>query len=208
MPSTLESAPIIPLSKASSNSGCNLLGVPYSLPLGITVTEKIVSRREEPIASLLLKNCMLKGDFEGIMGYSIPSELHDAFSHFQLKAMECAHRLFLKWKESEESLVNSETEKTSLEKRLSEVLRERDGARAQAEDLKRKHEDLKSICNGLVKSKSDLSCKHEIDVAVFKSSLEESEQWSPEENDDDVDDAQSDDGLGEDEDGDCGGDDA
>ncbi|GAA0139708.1 hypothetical protein LIER_01199 [Lithospermum erythrorhizon] len=69
----------------------------------ITVTEKTMSKREEPTASLLLKNCMLKGDMEGIMGYSSPSELHDAFSHFRLKSTECAHGLFLKWKESEES---------------------------------------------------------------------------------------------------------
>ncbi|GAA0184707.1 hypothetical protein LIER_31995 [Lithospermum erythrorhizon] len=35
---------------------------PYSLSSGITVTEKTVSKREEPTASLLLRNCMLKAD--------------------------------------------------------------------------------------------------------------------------------------------------
>ncbi|GAA0162200.1 hypothetical protein LIER_18342 [Lithospermum erythrorhizon] len=138
VPSTRESTPIIPPSKASSSFDCDLLGVPYSFPSGITVTEKIISRREEPTASLLLNNCMMKGGMEGIMGYSIPSELHDAFSHFQLMATECAHGLFSKWKESKESRVNSKIEKTSLEKRLSEVLREMDEARAQAKERRMK----------------------------------------------------------------------
>ncbi|GAA0162620.1 hypothetical protein LIER_39444 [Lithospermum erythrorhizon] len=83
--SARESSPVAPPSKTSSGSGANLLGVPYSLPSGITVTEKTVSRREEPTASLLLKNWMLQRDMEGFMGYSYPSDLHDAFSHFQLK---------------------------------------------------------------------------------------------------------------------------
>ncbi|GAA0160091.1 hypothetical protein LIER_38974 [Lithospermum erythrorhizon] len=82
VPSTQESAPINSSSKTSSSSGSDFLGVHYSFPLGITVTEKTVSQREEPTASLLLKNYMLKGDMEGIMGYSIPTELHEAFSHF------------------------------------------------------------------------------------------------------------------------------
>ncbi|GAA0159836.1 hypothetical protein LIER_16530 [Lithospermum erythrorhizon] len=69
-------------------------------------------------------------------------------------------------------------EMTTLEKRLSEVIKERDEARAQAEDLRNKHADLQAICNRLVKFKSDLSCKHEIDIAIFKSSLEEFEQLS------------------------------
>ncbi|GAA0148825.1 hypothetical protein LIER_08161 [Lithospermum erythrorhizon] len=166
-----------------------------------------------------------------------------------LWATKSAHRLFLKWKESEESRVNSETEKTTLEKRLSEVLRERDEARAQAEDLRRKHEDLQAICNGLLKSKSDLSSRPPPEVVIER--FEEGQNFADllidntvsimktfnlkvyeefpsvqsmfpefvgehfgkeyvvpltdgeEESDDDVDDAQSDDGLGEDEDQAC-----
>ncbi|GAA0138845.1 hypothetical protein LIER_00511 [Lithospermum erythrorhizon] len=149
--SARESSPIVPSPKDSSSSSGDPLGVNYSLP---------------------------SGDMEDIMGYSILTELHVAFSHFQLKVMKCAHGLFLKWKEFEESRVNSEAEKTTLEKRLSEVMKERDEARAQAEDLRNKHANLQEVCNGLVKSKSDLSCKHEIDIAVFRSSLEESEHLS------------------------------
>ncbi|GAA0163631.1 hypothetical protein LIER_19446 [Lithospermum erythrorhizon] len=176
--SAQESSPIIPPPKASSSSSGEFLEVLYSLPSGITVTGKTVSREEEPSASLLLKNCMLKGDMEGIMGYSSPSKLQNAFSHFHLKSTECADGLFLKWKESEESRATSKAKKTSLEKRLSEVRREMDETRAQAADLRNKHEDLQAVCNGIVKSKSDLSCKHEIVMAVFKSSLEEFEQRS------------------------------
>ncbi|GAA0140305.1 hypothetical protein LIER_35216 [Lithospermum erythrorhizon] len=51
-----ESPPIIPPPKASLSSGGDFLGVPYSLPSGITFTVKTVSRREEPTAFLLLKN--------------------------------------------------------------------------------------------------------------------------------------------------------
>ncbi|GAA0176518.1 hypothetical protein LIER_29495 [Lithospermum erythrorhizon] len=84
--SAQESSPIIPPPKASSSFGGEFFEALYSLPSGITITGKTVSRREEPTAFLLLKNCMLKEDMEGIMGYSSPSELHDAFSHFQLKS--------------------------------------------------------------------------------------------------------------------------
>ncbi|GAA0154592.1 hypothetical protein LIER_12529 [Lithospermum erythrorhizon] len=88
-----------------------------------------------------------------------------------LRATECAHGLFLKWKEFEESRVNFEAEKTTLEKRLSEVIKERDEARAQDEDLRNKHASLQTVCNVLVKSKSDLSCKHEIDIVVVSMRL-------------------------------------
>ncbi|GAA0173745.1 hypothetical protein LIER_41578 [Lithospermum erythrorhizon] len=80
-----ESSTISPPWKVSSSFDANPLGVPYSLPSGIIVTENTVSRREEPTTSLLLKNYMLRKEMEGIMGYSSPTELHDAFSHFQLK---------------------------------------------------------------------------------------------------------------------------
>ncbi|GAA0183213.1 hypothetical protein LIER_30671 [Lithospermum erythrorhizon] len=198
-----KSSSISPPSKVSSSFDANPLGVPYCLPSGITVTKKTVSRREEPTTSLLLKNCTLQKDMEGIMGYSSPTELQDAFSHFHLKefssfsfkylmiflslirglltfmqSTECAHGLFLKWKESEKSRATSETEKTSLENFLSDVIRERDEARAQAEVLKNKHEHLQAVCDGLVKSKSDLSYKHEVEVGILKSSLEESKQRS------------------------------
>ncbi|GAA0142504.1 hypothetical protein LIER_03390 [Lithospermum erythrorhizon] len=170
MASVQESPPLAPPPVASSSSGCTSLEYPYFVPSGITVTEKTVSKREEPTVSLLLK-----GDMEGIMGYSSPSELHDAFSHFQLKSTECAHGLFLKWKESEESRAAFEADKISLEKCLSEVIKERDEARAQDADLKNKHANLQAVCNGLVKSKTDLSSQHEIDMDIFKSSLEEAE---------------------------------
>ncbi|GAA0184451.1 hypothetical protein LIER_31739 [Lithospermum erythrorhizon] len=113
-----ESPPIIPSSKASSARM-------------VTSSESLTP---------FLRNCMLKGDIEGIMGYSIPTELHDAFFYFQLKSLKNPGH-----------------------------------PRAQAEDLKNKHADLQAVCNGLIKSKSDLSSKHEIDMAVFKSSLEESQ---------------------------------
>ncbi|GAA0162102.1 hypothetical protein LIER_18273 [Lithospermum erythrorhizon] len=115
---------------------------------------------------------------EGILQYSSPSELHDAYSHFQLKATECAHELFLKWKEFEDSRAASETEKFSLERCLSEVLRERDEARAQADDLRDKYEDLQAVRDRLVKSKSDISHQYDTYVAALKTSLEESEQQS------------------------------
>ncbi|GAA0154391.1 hypothetical protein LIER_12385 [Lithospermum erythrorhizon] len=164
MASAQKSPPPAPPSKASSSSGSVSLGYPYSLPSDIIVIEKTISKREEPTASLLLKNCILKGDMEGIIGYSSPLELHDAFSHFQL--------------DSEESRAAFEADKASLEKRLFEIIRERDEARAQATDLKNKHADFQAVCNGLVKSKVDLSSKHKIDTVVFKSSLEESERRS------------------------------
>ncbi|GAA0183129.1 hypothetical protein LIER_30600 [Lithospermum erythrorhizon] len=37
--------------KASSSFDANSLGVPYSLPSGITVTEKTLSQREEPVGN-------------------------------------------------------------------------------------------------------------------------------------------------------------
>ncbi|GAA0141523.1 hypothetical protein LIER_35407 [Lithospermum erythrorhizon] len=95
---------------------------------------------------------------EGIMGHHTSSSVHDAFSRFHLKS-EC-----------EECRAASEADKISLEKRLSEVIKERDEARAQADhfkaqafDVKNKHEDIQSVCAGLVKSKSGLSSKHESD---------------------------------------------
>ncbi|GAA0166666.1 hypothetical protein LIER_21772 [Lithospermum erythrorhizon] len=128
--STRESSPVAHPSGSSSGPNSSLLGVTYSLPSSITVTE------------------------------------------------ECAYGLFLKWKESEDSRVDSEAEKVSLEKGLSEVLRERDEAQAQDDDLRGKYEDLLAIRDGLVKSRSDLSHQCDTDLAALKTSLEESEQRS------------------------------
>ncbi|GAA0148791.1 hypothetical protein LIER_08133 [Lithospermum erythrorhizon] len=107
-----------------------------------------------------------------------PEDLHDSFSHFQLKDTECAYGLSLKWRESEESRARLEPDRTSLEKWLAEVLRERDEVGACARDLEGKYEDLQAVCNGLVKSKFDLSHQYEVYVAALKNSLEKSEQRS------------------------------
>ncbi|GAA0174141.1 hypothetical protein LIER_27589 [Lithospermum erythrorhizon] len=95
-------------------------------------------------------------------------------------SMACARGLFLRWSECEESRATLEADKISLEKLLSEVNRQRDEAWAQADhfkaqafDFKNKHANIRSVCAGLVKSESDLSAKHESELAVFKSSLEE-----------------------------------
>ncbi|GAA0148705.1 hypothetical protein LIER_08077 [Lithospermum erythrorhizon] len=62
----------------------------------------------------------------------------------------------------------------------SGLLRQRDEAwaqanhfKAQAFDFMNKHEDIQFVYAGLVKSMSYLSSKHETELAVFKSSLEE-----------------------------------
>ncbi|GAA0168506.1 hypothetical protein LIER_23210 [Lithospermum erythrorhizon] len=95
---------------------------------------------------------MLKRDMEGVLQYSTQGDLHDSFSHFQLKAFECAYRMSLKWRESEVSRARLKSEKTSLERRLVEVLRERDETRAYARDLEGKYEDLQSVRHGIIKS--------------------------------------------------------
>ncbi|GAA0159036.1 hypothetical protein LIER_15918 [Lithospermum erythrorhizon] len=180
--------PPVSASGVAGISSSGLLGFPYTLPSGITVTEEMISKGGSLTASLLLLNCLLKGDMEGIMGHPTPSSVHDAFSHFYLKShlsysfrsMACARGLFLRWSECEESRAASEVDKISLEKRLSEVIRKRDEARAQADhfkaqafDFNNKHADIQSVCAGLVKSKSNLSSKQERELIVFNSSLEE-----------------------------------
>ncbi|GAA0173746.1 hypothetical protein LIER_41579 [Lithospermum erythrorhizon] len=62
------------------------------------------------------------------------------------------------------------------------LIREKDKARAQAEVLKNKHEDLQAFCNGLVKSKSDISHQHEVELlAVSEKQLKQlSTRPSPE----------------------------
>ncbi|GAA0152131.1 hypothetical protein LIER_10688 [Lithospermum erythrorhizon] len=113
------SEPSLPFFTPEGSSTYNgpLFEVPYSLPSGLTVTEGTVSRKDAPTAFLLLKNCMLKRDMKGVLQYSTQEDLHDSFSHFQLKAIECAYGLSLKWREHEESRARLESDKTSLEKR-------------------------------------------------------------------------------------------
>ncbi|GAA0152878.1 hypothetical protein LIER_11246 [Lithospermum erythrorhizon] len=171
------SLPFVPPESSSTYMG-PLLEVPYSLHSGLTVTEGIISRKDTPTASLWLKNYMMKKDMEGVLQYSTPGDLQDSFSHFQLKATECTYGLSLKWRECEESQARLEAEKTSLEKRLAEVLRERDEARACAHDLEDKYGDLQAVRDGLFKSKSDLSLRNDKDVVALKKSLEESEGCS------------------------------
>ncbi|GAA0141390.1 hypothetical protein LIER_02542 [Lithospermum erythrorhizon] len=141
--------------RISASSSGAFLGLPYTLPSGITVTDGTISKRHESTASLLLKNYLLKRDMEGIMGHPTSSSIHDAFSHFHLKSMECDQGLFLKWSECEDP------EPPPKQRR------------ALAAEFEHKHVDLHYVFNWLVKSKSDLSSKYEIDLAAFKNSLEE-----------------------------------
>ncbi|GAA0170006.1 hypothetical protein LIER_24367 [Lithospermum erythrorhizon] len=83
-PASGSSRPLLPPGSYSV-SVSPLLEVRYSLPSGVTVTEGAISRRDTPTTSLLLKNCMLKKEMEGVLHYSTPNELYDSFSHFQLK---------------------------------------------------------------------------------------------------------------------------
>ncbi|GAA0159035.1 hypothetical protein LIER_15917 [Lithospermum erythrorhizon] len=106
--------------------------------------------------------------------------LPESHLSYSFRSMACARGLFLRWSECEESRAASEVDKISLEKRLSEVIRKRDEARAQADhfkaqafDFNNKHADIQSVCAGLVKSKSNLSSKQERELIVFNSSLEE-----------------------------------
>ncbi|GAA0155146.1 hypothetical protein LIER_12941 [Lithospermum erythrorhizon] len=105
-----------------------------------------------------------------------PKESNLEVTPVDFEATECAHGLFLKWKESKDSRADSEAEKASLEKGLSEVLRDRDEARTQADDLRGKYEDLQAVRDGLVKYRSDLSHQYDTNVTALKTSLEESEQ--------------------------------
>ncbi|GAA0149254.1 hypothetical protein LIER_08481 [Lithospermum erythrorhizon] len=157
------SPPPVSASGVAASSSSGLLGFPYALPSSITVTK-------ETYTSLISQVLYLSSQFllpESPLSYSFQS-------------MACARGLFLRWSECKESRAASEADKIFLEKRLSEVIRERDEAWAQAEDFKaqafdfkNKHVDIQSVCTGLVKSKSDLYSKHESEQAVFKSSLEE-----------------------------------
>ncbi|GAA0169341.1 hypothetical protein LIER_40736 [Lithospermum erythrorhizon] len=89
-PSLSRSSPVLhPLESASESDG-PLFPTPYTLPSGVNVTEDSVSIHKESIASLLLKNCMLRKDIEGILECSSHDELHNTFSHFQLRATEYA----------------------------------------------------------------------------------------------------------------------
>ncbi|KAG9153251.1 hypothetical protein Leryth_020845 [Lithospermum erythrorhizon] len=103
----------VPPSSATTPRSLRLLGVYLGVwwslllpdsptaPLGVTVTKDTVFKLKAFTTSLILKNRMLRKDLEGILECSSPDELHDTFSHFQLRAMECAYGLFLKWKEAE-----------------------------------------------------------------------------------------------------------
>ncbi|GAA0184827.1 hypothetical protein LIER_32115 [Lithospermum erythrorhizon] len=113
--SSSSSSSVLHPSESASGSNGPLLPTPYTLPSGVTVTEDSVSRHKESTASLMLKNCMLRRDMEGILECSSPDELHYTFSYFQLRATECACCLFLKWKEADESWANLVVEKSSLE---------------------------------------------------------------------------------------------
>ncbi|GAA0159478.1 hypothetical protein LIER_38875 [Lithospermum erythrorhizon] len=87
--SILPPSTIAPSDSASGFEG-HWISTPYTLPSGITVTEETISKVKSSTASLLMKNCVLRKDVEGIMICASPEELHDTFSHFLLRATECA----------------------------------------------------------------------------------------------------------------------
>ncbi|GAA0143760.1 hypothetical protein LIER_04368 [Lithospermum erythrorhizon] len=136
-PSSSHSPPVFCPLESTSGSGGPLLPTPYALPSGMTVTKDTVSKLKAFTTSLILKNRMLRKDLEGILECSSPDELHDTFSHFQRRAMECAYGLFLKWKEAETARANLNTEKSLLEERLN-------GALARANDFENKYRDLQN----------------------------------------------------------------
>ncbi|GAA0145825.1 hypothetical protein LIER_05924 [Lithospermum erythrorhizon] len=92
-----------------------------------------------------------------------------------ITSTECAYVLSLEWKEFEESRVRLEAEKVALEKCRAPSEKEKDMALACSNELVGKYQDLQSIRDRLLKSKSDLAHLHEVDIAVLKSSLREFE---------------------------------
>ncbi|GAA0139782.1 hypothetical protein LIER_01262 [Lithospermum erythrorhizon] len=155
----------LPVSESSLGFEGPCVPTPYIFPSGITVTEETVSKVKSSTASLLMKNCMLRRDIEGIMTCAFPEELHDTFEF----ATECAYGLPLKWKEAKHYLAKFAEKNSSLEERLNEAL-------ARADDAENKYQDLLAVRDGLIKSKTDLTDRYEADMAALKRSLKESQQ--------------------------------
>ncbi|GAA0142556.1 hypothetical protein LIER_42732 [Lithospermum erythrorhizon] len=61
------------------------LPTPYTLPSGVTVTKETISKVKSSTTSLLMNNYMLRKDVEGILTGASLDELHNTFSHFQLR---------------------------------------------------------------------------------------------------------------------------
>ncbi|GAA0162438.1 hypothetical protein LIER_18529 [Lithospermum erythrorhizon] len=112
---------------------------------------------QDPITIVILDRVSPSLDVEGILTCASPDELQDTFSHFQLRATECAYDLSLKWKESEDSMAKLAGEKSSLEERLNEAL-------ARADDVENKYQDLLAVRDGLHQSKTDLTNRYEADI--------------------------------------------
>ncbi|GAA0160653.1 hypothetical protein LIER_17160 [Lithospermum erythrorhizon] len=68
--------------------------LPYTLPLGLQVTQDTVSKPSASVATELLKNYMLRPSVLGVLGTQ-PSSLFDRFSYHQIKATKVAYSLSL-----------------------------------------------------------------------------------------------------------------
>ncbi|GAA0164508.1 hypothetical protein LIER_39804 [Lithospermum erythrorhizon] len=126
VPSSPPSSALLPTEYASGSGG-PWLPTPYTLPSGVTVTEETVSKMKSSTSSLLMKKCMLRKDVEGILTCASPDELHDTFSHFQLRATECAYGLSLKWRVSRR--FPGQTDIASLKRSLEESQQASQGLR-------------------------------------------------------------------------------